>query len=74
MVPSAELVLPHGLPESLCPPSAWAPVEAAGEAGAEHLPIGRTPGNCPVLSLLLAGALGKQGGAPWGPPWCAGVS
>lgn len=39
------------------PSQRWAPVEAAGEAGAEHLPIGRTPGNCPILSLLLAAVL-----------------
>lgn len=43
-----------GLPESPCPPSAWAPVGAAGEAGAEHLPVSRAPGSCPVLSLPLA--------------------
>ena len=40
-------------PESLRPPRAWAPVGTAGEAGAEHLPIGRAPGSCPVLSLPL---------------------
>lgn len=51
---SAELVFPQGQPESLHPPSAWAPVGAAGEAGAEHLPVSRTPGSCPILSLLLA--------------------
>lgn len=61
-------------PESLRPPRAWAPVGTAGEAGAEHLPIGRTPGSCPVLSLPLPAAL-WQGGGPQSPFWwCGGGS
>lgn len=39
------------------PPRAWAPVGAAGEADAEHLPISRAPGSCPVLSLPPAPVL-----------------
>lgn len=46
---------------SHCTLPAWAPVGAAEEAGAEHLPADRTPGSCPILSLLLAHVLGSQG-------------
>lgn len=56
MAPVSELALPRGPPESPHPPSAWAPVGAAGEAGAKHLPVGRAPGSCPVLSFLPAPA------------------
>lgn len=41
--PVSELALPQGPPESPHPPRAWAPVGPAGEAGAEHLPIGLAP-------------------------------
>lgn len=68
------LVLPQGLPESPHPPSAWAPVGAAGEAGAEHLPIGRTPGSCPILFLLLVPVLWESRVEALGPiSVCGGV-
>lgn len=44
------------------PPSAWAPVGAAGEAGAEHLPVGCAPGSCPVLALLACPGLQETKG------------
>lgn len=67
------LVLPQGLPESPHPPRAWAPVGAAGEAGAEHLPVGRTPGSCPILFLLLVPVLWESRMEATGPiPVCGG--
>ena len=64
-----------GLPESPRPPSAWAPVAAAGEAGAQHLPVGRPrPWQLPcVVPSACPCALGNQGGGPRGPFWWGGV-